>query len=112
MKPQRVILGVALFLVLAGATGFVLTRNRRMSLMMEAKDRILAGDGERKTLRWLEAQVDWDPLPSGEARRIVDQLGPRRSTRVIQGGAYALVFFPDETLMLAERLDGTWTRIR
>jgi hypothetical protein len=109
MKPRRLLLGGLFFALLAAATGTVLVATRRMSLLMEAADRIEAGVSPADVLRDLDSRVDWAPLPEEEANRLAARLSARPPVRVWRGGPRALLVFPDGERALALRSGSGWT---
>ncbi|MHC4472485.1 MAG: hypothetical protein ACYTDY_17825 [Planctomycetota bacterium] len=112
-RAARATLVVLLLLALLAATGLVMSRNRRMSLFLEAKDRLARGEEPALVLHRLSDQVDWDAEEGPEASRIAGEvLGKRAPGGVLvhRAGPYALLRFGGERI-IAERRRGVWGRV-
>lgn len=70
-RPSRIVLTLLALAALVAATGFVMVRNRKMSLFLQARDRLTHGEPAERVLGDLRARVDWAAAPPEEAAAIV-----------------------------------------
>jgi hypothetical protein len=112
----RATLVVLLLAALAAATGFVMTRNRRMSLFLESRDRIERGDNPQAVLAELAGRIDWEPEEPIFALRVVgDALPEARFSSpptLHRAGDWALLTGPGGGSRLLERFRDGWRELR
>lgn len=120
-RPLRILLGFAVLVLLVVLTGVVLRRVGRMSLFLDARDRLEAGESPEVVLRELASRIDWSPCPDGEARLIAGQVLPRSAPvgsvpegvplRAYRVGDWVLLVEDRRPVAIAERLRTGWTLV-
>lgn len=111
-RPSRIVLVVLALAALVAATGFVMLRNRKMSLFLRARDRLERGEPPERVLGDLRERIDWPAAPPEEADAIArEALGPDAGAgpfALHRAGDWALLA-TGAGLSLLERTRRGWT---